>query len=125
MVTVPKNLVIGNMAFFLKPLEHAGFLDKDVIYVILTMEEDGNVFIIDVGQSTEYGAPPVNTPDRRACWELYTPLDRILVGAHRLPSDFNMKEDRERIISQLKAEYHPPCSSESQSSEPRSSESRL
>ncbi|HVT81524.1 MAG TPA: hypothetical protein VHM90_12790 [Phycisphaerae bacterium] len=109
MVTLPKNLVIGNMAFFLKPLHEAGFLDKDVLYVILTMEDDGNFFIIDVGQSGEYGAPSVNSPDRRACWELYTPLDKVLVGTHRLASDFNMKEDRERIISQLRAEYHPPC----------------
>jgi hypothetical protein len=105
----PRNLSIGNMNFFLTPLSHAGFLDRDVIYLILTMEEDGRIFIIDIGQSGEYGAKPVNSPDRRACWERYTPLDRVLVGAHRLPSDFNMKADRELIIRQLSAEYKPPC----------------
>jgi hypothetical protein len=109
MTTLPRNLVIGDMPFYLVPLSHAAFLDRDVIYVILTMEEHEKLFIIDVGQSGEYGARPVNSAERRACWESYTSADKILVGAHRLPSDFNMKADREKIIAQLRADYNPPC----------------
>ncbi len=109
MTTLPKNLSIGNMTFFLVPLSHAAFMDRDVIYAILTLEEDGKVFIIDVGQSTEYGADAVHGAKRRACWETYTAADKILVGAYRLPSDFNMKADREKILEQLRAEYNPPC----------------
>src|SRR2546423_611451 len=60
--------LIDGMPFLLVKLHEATFHAKDVIYVILDIETDGAPRILDVDQSPEYGAPPIDHTDRRACW---------------------------------------------------------
>ena len=108
MLTEPRYLTIEDMPFLIRPLEQTTFNDRDTIYVVLSMEEDGRADIIDVGQSSETGAVPMNHPERMARWKRHA-TGQLLIGAHRPATDYNMPEDRARIIEQLRRLYRPPC----------------
>jgi hypothetical protein len=101
--------IIDDMPFLLVRLHEATFHAKDVIYVILDIEPDGDKRILDVDQSPEYGAEPIDHADRRACWLSHASTPDIYVGMYRLPSDRNMDTDRLNIIRHLRQKYRPPC----------------
>lgn len=107
-LTHPKFLMIDDMPFLIQPLEKETFAEHDVIYAVLSLEPDGRAFIIDVGQSGETGAPPINRPQRMAQWHQHA-RGQLLVGVHRPATDFNMAADRQKIIQELRRTYHPPC----------------
>lgn len=102
-------LRVDGIDFVVVPLEHFAFDHRDVIYIILDIAPDGRFLLLDAGESPEYGAHPMDTPQRRASWTRNAPHQNLWVGIYTLPSDYNMMQDRLRIIDRLRTHFHAPC----------------
>jgi len=109
MVTQRQRIMISDMPFLITPLEDEKFNEKDVIYAVLCLQDNGDAYIIDLGQSSEKGGPPFAEERRRECWLKYANGRQLLVGVHRPASDFNMAQDRIAMIDTIRREFSPPC----------------
>ena len=108
MIIAPSHINLLNTTFSLVPLDAATFTDRDAIHIVMAYADDGDILMIDVGESPEYGALPFDSAERRAGWLRVAPASAILVGTHHLPTDENMRQDRVLLIQRLREKYRPP-----------------
>ena len=100
------GIIIGNYNFE-GPYTNTSYLEaKSGIYVILSLAQNGNYDVIDIGESAQVKTR-IETHDRRECWEKHSYDRQLFVAVMYTPNEH--QQGRVYIEQKLRQLYNPPC----------------
>jgi len=83
--------------------------NRAAVYLIVSMSNNGNKHVIDVGESGEIGIR-IGAHDRRPCWERHRNGGALYAYLLYMPrSEGYTAEDRRKVEQEMRIRYNPPC----------------